>query len=437
MTSKIIKRNVEVLQGLARGANEDVKARVDKVVEWYKTRKISQRETAKKFINDLTNDNKRSVTFAKKRFDKKYDEIEGRAPLNERMSKNRDKKDYVIRYQLYGLNTGQITTALKDNQGQSHNLLSMPQPIQLNLKNVRDEDKLDETLVGKYVLSDRFDLWTRDLKYRLKLKKGNPNKITRKEFDKLNTREEWRKETGISEEPRKRKNLKGRFKEFDVIHNSELFQKLLNRLVKKNTELIQQYPSVQDYTTAIKIMDISDVSNSGGGKDETKKKLKNGGDIGMYHYTINTEIDVKAEDFVRAIQNEDHENNMCWINTLSDHYKDTLMSGNKWQSKRMTREKIFGLMNVSEEEFRKNGASVEDMKPVFEEFKLTVRLYNFLGQKVFSYEPVKKNKNVSVLFGLIKGNHIYTMNDNIMSISRRDFQENMKLCASTDFHLNR
>ena len=46
--------------------NEEVKARVDKVVEWYTTRKISQRETAKKLINDLMNDNKRSVTFAKK-----------------------------------------------------------------------------------------------------------------------------------------------------------------------------------------------------------------------------------------------------------------------------------------------------------------------------------------------------------------------------------
>ena len=65
------------------------------------------------------------------------------------MSKNRDKKDCLITYQLYGLNTGQITTALKDNQGQSHNLLPMPQPIQLNLKNVRDEDKLDKMLVGK------------------------------------------------------------------------------------------------------------------------------------------------------------------------------------------------------------------------------------------------------------------------------------------------
>ena len=42
--------------------HKEVKARVDEVVEWYTTRKISQRETAKKL---------RSVTFAKKN-DKKF-----------------------------------------------------------------------------------------------------------------------------------------------------------------------------------------------------------------------------------------------------------------------------------------------------------------------------------------------------------------------------
>ena len=70
-------------------------------------------------------------------------------------------------------------------------------------------------------------------------------------------------------------------------------------------------------------------------------------------------------------------------------------------------------MNVSEEEFKQNGASVEDMELVFEEFKLTVRLYNCIGQKIYTYDPDKKNKNITVLFGLIRGNHIYTMNDNI------------------------
>ena len=67
MTSKNIKRSVEVLKGLAKDAKEDVKDQVNKVVEWYKDSKNSNRDTAKKFINDLMGDNKRSVTFAKKK----------------------------------------------------------------------------------------------------------------------------------------------------------------------------------------------------------------------------------------------------------------------------------------------------------------------------------------------------------------------------------
>ena len=102
MTSKNTKRSVEVLKGLAKDAKEDVKDQVNKVVEWYKGRKNSNRDTAKKFINDLMGDNKRSVTFAKKRFDKKFEQIEGRAPLNERMRMNRDRKDYNITFYCMG-----------------------------------------------------------------------------------------------------------------------------------------------------------------------------------------------------------------------------------------------------------------------------------------------------------------------------------------------
>ena len=85
----------------------------------------------------------------------------------------------------------------------------------------------------------------------------------------------------------------------------------------------------------------------------------------------------------------------------------------------MRRDKILKLMNLSEEEFKENRASVEDMERVFEEFKLTVRLYNCIGQKIYTFDPDKKNKNITVLFGLIKGNHIYTMNDNIKSIAQK------------------
>ena len=147
-------------------------------------------------------------------------------------------------------------------------------------------------------------------------------------------------------------------------------------------------------------------------------------------------MDVDSDNLIDAIKNKKHTEGECWINTLIDHYEETLMDTKKWESKRMTRDKILKLMNLNEEEFRQNGASVEDMKPVFEEFKLTVRLYNCIGQKIYTYDPDKKNKNITVLFGLIKGNHIYTMNDNINSIAQRDFEKDMKISASTDFRLN-
>ena len=99
------------------------------------------------------------------------------------------------------------------------------------------------------------------------VEKGHPNKITRKEFDRLNTREEWRKR--------------------------------------------------------------SDVTNTGGNDDDTKRKLKDGGAVGIYHYNVRTDLDVNAEDFVKAIERGSHTEGECWINTLIDHYEDTLMSAKK------------------------------------------------------------------------------------------------------------
>ena len=71
MTSKNINRNVEVLQGLIRGAKEDVRGQVNKVVEWYRDRKSSQRETAVNLINGLMSENKGTSNATKKKYDKK------------------------------------------------------------------------------------------------------------------------------------------------------------------------------------------------------------------------------------------------------------------------------------------------------------------------------------------------------------------------------
>ena len=92
----------------------------------------------------------------------------------------------------------------------------------------------------------------------------------------------------------KKKHQFGRYKEFKVIHDTALFDKLFKRLVVKHPDL-KNNTNLEDYTSAIKILDTSDVSNTGGSGDETKKKLKDGNEIGMYHYTINTEMDVASD----------------------------------------------------------------------------------------------------------------------------------------------
>ena len=122
--------------------------------------------------------------------------------------------------------------------------------------------------MDKYVVRDKFDLWMERLKDRLRLKKDNPNKITRKQFDELNTREAWRSYNNgdryirIDATLPKRRDTKGRYKEFEVIHDTALFDKLFKRSILKHPDL-KNNTNLEDYTSAIKILDISDVSNTG------------------------------------------------------------------------------------------------------------------------------------------------------------------------------
>ena len=97
------------------------------------------------------------------------------------------------------------------------------------------------------------------------------------------------------------------------------------------------------------------------------------------------------------------------------------MSPNKWKNKRLTRERVLELIGKTYEDFKENGASVEEMKPVFEYFKFPVRKYNCWGYKFYSYDPEIKNKNIPAFFGLVKDNHIYTLNSNIVSLARKKY----------------
>ena len=79
-----------------------------------------------------------------------------------------------------------------------------------------------------------------------------------------------------------------------------------------------------------------------------------------YYQYINTELDLTADTLHAALVNKAYTENECWINTLYDNYKDTLLSLKK--RKVITRESILQILNKTEDDI-KNGLSINDVIP--------------------------------------------------------------------------
>ena len=85
-----------------------------------------------------------------------------------------------------------------------------------------------------------------------------------------------------------------------------------------------------------------------------------------YHGCISTEVDADCLKFKEAIKNDKHIENECWINTLIDHYANTLMRTKRGKlAKNLTRDKIIEIINKTDEEFQRKGASINEKDKVF------------------------------------------------------------------------
>ena len=95
----------------------------------------------------------------------------------------------------------------------------------------------------------------------------------------------------------------------------------------------------------------------------------------MYHEYIQTFFDPNASTIKEAIARNGYIENECWVNALVEHYKEK-----KYQ---LTREKILDVLKMNEEEFNKNGASIEDMEVVFNHFTIPVRIFDINGNCIY------------------------------------------------------
>jgi hypothetical protein len=82
-----------------------------------------------------------------------------------------------------------------------------------------------------------------------------------------------------------------------------------------------------------------------------------------YKY-CSTPLDLTRNTFRQALENKNYKRNECWLNTIYDHYHDSLLDPNRSQRYAVTREKILSIINRTEDNIQ-DGLTIDDVLPFF------------------------------------------------------------------------
>ena len=144
--------------------------------------------------------------------------------------------------------------------------------------------------------------------------------------------------------------------------DKRLFKKLLKDLIT-DPNIQQDLIHVEHYVACIFIYSADGVD---GDTDFNPKRenLRDATNVSMYHNFLQAPLNPEYETLMEAIGVEHCQDNMCWINTLTDYCKNTLMDDKKREKNKFTRQSISKLIN--KDDFVTTGASLDDMTKVFE-----------------------------------------------------------------------
>ena len=216
------------------------------------------------------------------------------------------------------------------------------------------------------------------------------------------------------------------------LRDKNLFKKVIKTLAQDDN-IAEYYRQKKQYIDAAVIYEADTVEGDIKDYDPKKKNLKNASNIGIYHIYMETELDPEYCTFEEAIKVKHYVENECWINTLNDFY------GQDKNMKKMTRESILKLIDKTDEEFKSQGASIEDMNKVFEEYAIAAKIFDIVGNLIFTFDPPKRNHNIKTFYALINNDLVYTLNKGLKQLNsnlgiKREY--NINVNASTDFYFN-
>jgi len=173
-------------------------------------------------------------------------------------------------------------------------------------------------------------------------------------------------------------------------------------------------------------------------------KYKNDSEKGIYSPYTNYVINLNAKLFqdvfninYNAYLKKHYRPNCCLltciINKFYDRFNDLDDKGCRRYKNSLTYSHLCKLLNIEEKE-ENIGASINDVMPFFEKYKLGFVVYNQFMKEIHSYKSDKQPYKYQVLKIMIKDTHVYELNENLLSLKKLNISENIKI--SNKYYIN-
>ena len=411
MTKKSILRNLQNLRNDRERARRKVSTatlqKINNVIDLFEDRKIAQYTTADKLIKGLSASNEKAKAKGIKEYEKAVEKAEEKEPVSEKQEKALEK----------ARTTKKLNKASDDDKRRLGKVSDI----------AKDTFKNRKAYSIKYMVfsTEKMERGKQGIRINGRMYYPLLNPVIRTANVKANK---------FIETLVKRK--------ITIYDDKYLFRRVM-MILRSDDEFDRlMRGDVINYVKAVRIESIEDVSDVGAkDMDIREERLRDGNsNMSIYHRYIETEIDGEYHTIKEALQNRMYRENECWINAFADTFEGTeLMRQKRGKlAKTLTREKVLELMNMSEEEFVEKGASINQMEVVFRHFNIPVRLYDFCNQLIYRYDPPKnsthtKHKNFTAL---VKNNHIYTINFDLNSSSKKAEVENFEFNISQNYYIS-
>ena len=411
MTKKSVEKSIQSL----RNRRDNIKSKIstttlqkfNTILSYYEDRKFSRKETADKLINGILAKDDKELKKGLKEYDKAVAKYEDAKPIGERVNVKQATKK---------------ATKARKEQAISVRLRKKTSP-----EDLAKASRTITRMARKRLLQNRKTYAIQYMLFSRENKTGNK----RASFI-----EEGRKYYSLLVNPSVRNaNVLSQVWIEEMVKvkvlkhsNLPLFRRMMMTLrTDKEFQRMTEHETFFSYIDAIRIEKIDLLESDDIDYDVFADELRDAKhNVSIYHKYIQTELNPDCLTLKEALKKNKHIENECWINTLTDHYADTLMREKKAHNgKQLTREKILKIINKTDEQFKRHGACIHIMNDVFKDFNIKARLYDIDSNLIYKHDPVDYNSMRVITFnGLVKNSHIYTLNHNLKSLKSKNTPEN-------------